>query len=105
MSMKFSTGRTRRVYEIIKAHCQRYEVRQLCRLLEVTHSGYYAWLKEPQSRRAIENARLLKLIRASFHASNGIYGSTRTAPWPAKTSPPISITSTIQDAAIATSVV
>jgi transposase InsO family protein len=47
----------------------------MCRVLEVTHSGYYAWLKGPQSRRAIENARLLKLIRASFNASHGIYGS------------------------------
>jgi putative transposase len=58
-------------------HRHEYDVRQMCRVLEVTHSGYYAWLKEPQSRRAIENARLLKLIRASFNASNGIYGSPR----------------------------
>ena len=77
MSTKFSAGKTRRVYEFIEAHSRLYEVRQLCRVLEVTHSGYYAWLKEPQSRREIENARLLKLIRASFHASSGIYGSPR----------------------------
>jgi len=49
----------------------------MCRVLEVTPSGYYAWLKHPQSQRAAENARLLKLIRASFDASNGIYGSPR----------------------------
>jgi putative transposase len=49
----------------------------MCRVFEVTPSGYYAWLKQPQSRRAAENARLLKLIRASFNASNGIYGSPR----------------------------
>jgi hypothetical protein len=40
---------------------------------------YYAWVKGPQSRRAVENARLLKLIRASFNASNGIYEETIAA--------------------------
>ena len=77
MSKKFSSGRTRRVCEFVRTHHHQYDVRQMCRVLDVTHSGYYAWLKEPQSRRAIENARLLKLIRASFNASNGIYGSPR----------------------------
>jgi len=35
----------------------------MCDLLGVTRSGYYAWLKEPISNRAHENARLLRLIR------------------------------------------
>jgi putative transposase len=47
MPAKFSLGRTRRVYEFIKTHRHQYDVRQMCRVLEVTHSGYYAWLKEP----------------------------------------------------------
>jgi len=42
-----------------------------------THSGYYAWLKQPVSRREQDNARLLRLIRAPFMASHGIYGSPR----------------------------
>ena len=49
----------------------------MCRILEVTPSGYYAWLKQPLSHRAAENARLLQLIRGSFAASNGIYDSPR----------------------------
>ena len=77
MGTKFSSGRTRRVYEFMRAHRHQYDVRLMCRVLEVTHSGYYAWLKKPQSHRVAENARLLKLIRASFDASNGIYGSPR----------------------------
>jgi putative transposase len=77
MGTKFSSGRTRQVYEFMRAHRQQYDVRLMCRVLEVTPSGYYAWLKQPQSHRAGENARLLKLIRASFDASNGIYGSPR----------------------------
>src|SRR5215469_1671022 len=59
MSRKFSSGRTREVYEFIKAHRHEHDVWLMCRVLEVAPSGYYAWLKNPQSRRSAENARLL----------------------------------------------
>ena len=49
----------------------------MCRLLGVAPSGYYEWLKQPISKRAQEDARLLRLIRASFIASHGIYGAPR----------------------------
>lgn len=40
-------------------------------------SGHYEWLTNPISKRAQEDARLLRLIRASFTASQGIYGAPR----------------------------
>lgn len=49
----------------------------MCRLLGVSHSGFYAWLLRPLSDRAIEDIRLLELIRASYAASSGVYGSPR----------------------------
>jgi putative transposase len=49
----------------------------MCQLLKVSRSGYYAWLAKPMSDRAHEDARLLRLIRASFKASHGIYGAPR----------------------------
>src|SRR5947207_7634117 len=49
----------------------------MCRLLNVTRSGYYVWLKEPISNQAQEDARLLRLLRASFIASHWIYGAPR----------------------------
>ena len=49
----------------------------MCRVLEVAPSGYYDWLQQPISNRAQEDARLLRLIRASFVASHGIYGAPR----------------------------
>lgn len=49
----------------------------MCRELGVAPSGYYAWLQCPQSTRAIEDARLLQLIHASYTASYGIYGAPR----------------------------
>src|SRR5580658_1370877 len=77
MVTKFSSGRTRQVYEFMRLHRHQFNVRLMCRVLEVSPAGYYEWLKQPQSQRWADNVRLLKLIRASFDASNGIYGSPR----------------------------
>ena len=49
----------------------------MCRVLDVARSGYYAWLHQPLSEHAQKNARLLRLIRASFTATHGIYGAPR----------------------------
>ena len=49
----------------------------MCRVLRVHPSGFYAWLRRPLSDRAIEDRRLTTLIRTSYVASGGTYGS----PW------------------------
>ena len=49
----------------------------MCRVLRVSRSGFYQWLHKPLSDRAIENTRLLGLIRASYAASGGVYGAPR----------------------------
>jgi len=77
MSTKLSAGRVRLAYKFIEAHRKQYSVEVMCRVLELARSGYYKWLKEPLSKRAQEDARLLRLIRASFNASHGIYGAPR----------------------------
>ncbi len=77
MSTKPNVGHVRRVYAFIKAHRQAYSVETMCRVLSVAPSGYYKWLQQPISNRALEDARLLRLIRASFVASHGIYGALR----------------------------
>lgn len=46
----------------------------MCRLLGLAPSGYFAWLKKPVSDRSREDKRL---IRASFKASQGVYGAPR----------------------------
>ena len=77
MSTKPSTGRVRSSYEFIQTHRGQYSVQTMCRVVGVAPSGYYEWLQQPISNRAQEDARLLRLIRASFVASNGIYGAPR----------------------------
>lgn len=77
MSTRISAGRVRATYGFIKAHRHEFSVQMMCRVLEVSRSGYYDWLKQPISNRAKEDVRLLRLIRASFTASHGIYGAPR----------------------------
>jgi len=64
-------------YDFIQSNRKKHDVRTMCRLLDVAPSGFYAWLKKPNSDRSIEGKRLLKLIRASFAASQGVYGAPR----------------------------
>jgi hypothetical protein len=47
-----STSSVCRRYEFIKANQHKYGVKPVFRLLGVTRSGCYAWLKEPISNRA-----------------------------------------------------
>ena len=77
MSTKVSAGRVRSTYEFIKANRDTFSVQAMCRVLGVASSGYYEWFTHPISNRAQEDARLLRLIRASFTASQGIYGAPR----------------------------
>ncbi len=46
----------------------------LCRTLDVHRSGFYAWLKQPLSKRAVEDQRLLGLIKQSWLESGLAYG-------------------------------
>jgi len=49
----------------------------MCRVLKVARVGFYAWLHQPNSKRAIQDERLLELIRDSYVAIGGVYGSPR----------------------------
>ena len=59
------------------AHRREFRLTTMCRVLRMHRSGFYAWLKSPQSRRAAEDDRLLRKIRAFYHASGEAYGSPR----------------------------
>jgi putative transposase len=64
-------------YQFINEHRQRWSIQMMCRTLKVARSGFYMWLHKPLSDRAIEDARLLALIKDSYDASSGVYGSPR----------------------------
>jgi putative transposase len=54
-----------------------YPIATMCRLLGVSSSGYYAWVKREASQRARSDAMLLAEIRAAHAASRGTYGAPR----------------------------
>jgi putative transposase len=47
----------------------------MCCVIEVSPSGYYAWLKRPPSKRAQEDTQLTKRIRELHKRSKGTYGA------------------------------
>lgn len=52
-------------FRFISAHRETFKVGRMCSLLNVSRSGYYAWLKRPESRRSREN-RILEDTRYGF---------------------------------------
>ena len=58
-------------------HQADYPIATMCRLLGVSSSGYYAWLKRQRSRRAQTDVALILQIRAAHAASRGTYGAPR----------------------------
>ena len=64
-------------YIFIRANAAAWPVRVQCSVLEVTPSGYYAWKKNPLSRRAEKDAKLRPIIQRTFDTYKGIYGSPR----------------------------
>lgn len=59
----------------MKAHQATYPVRVMSRLLGVSASGFYAWLKRPPSRRALQDIALTAKIHAIHRRSGGAYGA------------------------------
>ncbi len=64
-------------FSFIQAERAFYPVVLMCRLLQVSRSGFYEWAKRGLSRRAREDAVLKGRIAASHRASRGTYGSPR----------------------------
>jgi len=64
-------------YWFIDQHCSLYGVQKMCRVLEVSRSGYYGWKRQPQGKRQKENEQILMEIRESHKNSRRAYGSPR----------------------------
>jgi putative transposase len=64
-------------FVFIAAEKALYPVRLLCELLEVSRSGYYAWIDRPAPRKKIADAQLVVEIKAALVRGRGAYGSPR----------------------------
>lgn len=61
----------------MKANRARWPIATMARLLNVSTSGYYAWLVREPSKQACSDAQLLWRIRTLHASSRGTYGAPR----------------------------
>jgi putative transposase len=61
----------------MRDHRREFPVNAMCRVLEAPRSGFYAWMKSPESKRRREDRRLLVKIRELHQQSDRSYGSPR----------------------------
>lgn len=64
-------------YTCIREHLGVWRVRTLCRALNVSPSGFYAWRKRPPSGRDEHDVQVRRHLVAFHKASSGFYGSRR----------------------------
>ena len=64
-------------FEFVHEERANFPVAMLCRVLEVSRSGYYRWRRAKPSQRAQTDAKLKPKIAALHAASGGTYGSPR----------------------------
>lgn len=54
-----------------------FAIEKMCKVLNVSRSGYYSWLKNAPSKREVENHKILTHIRQIYSESRNTYGSPR----------------------------
>ena len=62
---------------MIESMARDYPVRELCAVLEVTRSGYYAWRNTGETAREAANRVWVDRIRRVYQENKGRYGSPR----------------------------
>jgi hypothetical protein len=64
-------------YGFIYEHRKQFSITAMCRVLEVSVSGYYGWLGRATSDRQQQNERLLTMIRIIHKEGRQNYGSPK----------------------------
>ena len=64
-------------FAFIAKHRHIWPVSWLCDVLDVSRSGFHAWLTRPTSAREFHDAKLVTTIETSFKASDRTYGARR----------------------------
>lgn len=64
-------------FGFVRDHREAFRVRLMCRVLDVSHGGFYAWLGRDEAERDREDARLGLLIRGIYDDHRFVYGAPR----------------------------
>jgi len=62
-------------FAFVAKHRHIWPVSWICEVLEVSRSGFHAWLARPASAREARDAQLVTAIDRSFRASDRTYGA------------------------------
>jgi len=61
----------------IRAHDGQFDIRMMCRVLDVSVSGYYRWRDRPPAARTVHDAELIERLREHHRVSRQTYGRLR----------------------------
>jgi putative transposase len=64
-------------FQFIEAHRQTFRLDVMCRVLDVTKSGYFTWQRRPTSTRELQDTVLIAEIEQIHGTSKGRYGVPR----------------------------
>jgi putative transposase len=64
-------------FAFIEKHLKEFPVEASCRVLEVSRSGYYAWIDRPESAYVKRREELVIKIKTAAMEGRGVYGSPR----------------------------
>jgi predicted DNA-binding transcriptional regulator AlpA len=72
-----SIGYQREAFELMRVERSNFTVKRMARLLEVSRSGFYAWLKREPSPRAVRMMGIEQKVRWFHGASDEVSGAPR----------------------------
>jgi transposase InsO family protein len=61
----------------MKKHTNKFSLKKMAKIMKVSRSGHYAYLKRAPSKRALEKLELIKEIKSIYQEHRGLYGSPR----------------------------
>lgn len=64
-------------YELIEQHVGQFDIRLMCRVLNVHPSGFYRWRKRPVSRTEQRREQVTSLVKDTYEAFEASYGAPR----------------------------
>ena len=65
-------------YAFMQAHREEFELKRMCRVLQVSRSGYYDWDRRKESKRSQQDRVLLEEIRRIHQQTQEAYGATKS---------------------------
>lgn len=64
-------------YAFVEEYRYEHRIDRMCRVLEVSRSGYYRWWRQREKKRETRDKALLEKIKTAYERGRGTYGSPR----------------------------